>query len=102
MFRVLLAAFALPALVMLNFKLGYHLTTMETFQHVYGLAFGEHGNFRDRLRLVTRGVATFYGLALIMGLRGVLYQNIHESEVLNHPIGALSTDPLPGAPRPPA
>jgi hypothetical protein len=51
---------------------------------------------------VLRAFAWFFAIALVMDLRGLLLQRIHESEVLNHPIGALSTDPLPSAPTPPA
>lgn len=51
---------------------------------------------------VLRAFAFFFGISLILGLRGLLLQRIHESEVLHHPIGALSTDPLPDAAKPPA
>jgi len=51
---------------------------------------------------LTRAIAFFVYLAMMLGLRGILLQRIHESEVLDHPIGALSTDPVADAIRPPA
>jgi hypothetical protein len=39
-----------------------------------------------------RAAGLFLGIAWLMGLRSILLQRIHESEVLNHPIGALSMD----------
>lgn len=51
-------------------------------------------DFADTLLYFVAGCVVFGALALMMGLRGVLYQTIHESEVLDHPIGVLSTDPV--------